>query len=187
MIAYLTRFFPFLFLSLFTVTAQASLVQMKIFGDSLSDTGNMFALSAGLIPPGPLYFDGRFSNGPNWVDQVASQTGAGAVNNVFQSFTLTGGIDNFAIGGAYTGTFPFPSGSANSNDLRLPIPTATFPGLQQQVATYKQLLAGGAPISPDAWHVLWAGSNDILFAPIVIDTSDSTIPPAGPTVSSRRP
>jgi len=175
MVAYLARFVPFLFLSLFTATVQASLLQMKVFGDSLSDTGNMFALSTGLIPPVPLYFDGRFSNGPNWVDQVASLTGAGAVNNVFQSSSLTGGIDNFAIGGAYTDTFPVPPGSANSNDLRLPTPTATFPGLQQQVATYKHLLAAGASISPDGWHVLWAGSNDILFAPIVIDQTLSTM------------
>ena len=74
-----------LFLMLLPVSAHAALLEMKIFGDSLSDTGNMFFLSKQLIPPGPLYFDGRFSNGPNWVDQVTMQTGAGTVNNVFQS------------------------------------------------------------------------------------------------------
>ena len=110
MIAYLTRTFLFLFLILTTVGAQASLLEMKIFGDSLSDTGNMFALSSTQIPPQPPYFGGRFSNGPNWVDQVASQTGSGAVNNVFETHSLTNGIDNFAVGGSYTDTFPFTYG-----------------------------------------------------------------------------
>ena len=164
-----------LFLMLLPVSAHAALLEMKIFGDSLSDTGNMFFLSNQLIPPGPLYFDGRFSNGPNWVDQVTMQTGAGTVNNVFQSGSLTSGVDNLAVGGAYTGIFPFPPGSANSNDLRLAPPVATFPGLHQQVQTYTALTGGGVLLNPDAWHVLWAGANDILFAPIAIDTDPATM------------
>jgi hypothetical protein len=36
-----------------------------VFGDSLSDNGNTFAVSGF---PGIPYFDGRYSNGPNWVD-----------------------------------------------------------------------------------------------------------------------
>ena len=164
-----------LLLLLFQAGAQASVLEMKVFGDSLSDTGNMFALSSNAIPPLPPYFAGRFSNGFNWIDQVAAIAGAGPVNNAFETLTLTGGVDNFAVGGAYSGTFPFPTNSANSNDLRLPVPTAVFPGLQQQVDTYRVISGNGALVNPTAWHVLWAGANDLIFAPIVIDTDPTTM------------
>ena len=45
-----------------------------IFGDSLSDTGNVRAATGGAFPnlaEGP-YFNGRFSNGPIWVDFFCS-------------------------------------------------------------------------------------------------------------------
>src|ERR1700737_3669549 len=38
---------------------------LVVFGDSLSDNGNSLALFH--LPP-PPYFDGRWTNGPNWVD-----------------------------------------------------------------------------------------------------------------------
>ncbi len=57
-----------------------------VFGDSLSDDGNLFA-SAGQ-PPAP-YFDGRFSNGPVWAEAVADR------------FAIS---ENFAFGGAGAAT-----------------------------------------------------------------------------------
>lgn len=43
---------------------------IESFGDSLSDTGNMFQLTQ-MIPTQP-YWNGRFSDGPTWVEQVAA-------------------------------------------------------------------------------------------------------------------
>lgn len=40
-----------------------------VFGDSLSDNGNIFAQSGGTFPP-PPYDAGRFSNGPVWNDPL---------------------------------------------------------------------------------------------------------------------
>jgi len=44
------------------------ITEIVVFGDSLSDTGNLFAhlISEGLpgFPPSPPYYYGRFSNGP---------------------------------------------------------------------------------------------------------------------------
>jgi len=40
------------------------------FGDSLSDNGNLFR---GTGFPGPPYWQGRFSNGPVWVERMAEQ------------------------------------------------------------------------------------------------------------------
>lgn len=48
------------------------------FGDSLSDVGNALIASTIAKDPVPLpafYFDGRFSNGPNWVDDLAAKLG----------------------------------------------------------------------------------------------------------------
>ncbi|AOY78861.1 SGNH/GDSL hydrolase family protein [Moorena producens JHB] len=53
---------------------------LYVFGDALSDSGNVFNISkAGnqvnptipITPQSPPYFQGRFSNGPIWVDFLA--------------------------------------------------------------------------------------------------------------------
>ena len=49
----------------------APITDLYVFGDSLSDTGNLFALTFGIEPPSPPYFDGRFSDGPVWVETLA--------------------------------------------------------------------------------------------------------------------
>jgi len=63
-----------------------------VFGDSLSDSGNIFALTGGASPPSPPYFNGRFSNGPVWVENLAPALGF--------SFNRA---TNFALGGAQSG------------------------------------------------------------------------------------
>lgn len=64
-----------------------------VFGDSLSDSGRLFAITGGTQPPSPPYFQGRFSNGPVWVELLAPKYG----------ITYTGAT-NFAVGGAESGT-----------------------------------------------------------------------------------
>lgn len=59
---------------------------LAVFGDSLSDPGNLFAATG--QPPAP-YFEGRFSNGPVWAERVAD------------GFAVSG---NFAFGGARAAT-----------------------------------------------------------------------------------
>ncbi|KAJ2586853.1 hypothetical protein EV177_009695, partial [Coemansia sp. RSA 1804] len=43
---------------------------LYIFGDSLSDTGRLHTMTFGLVPPEP-YWEGRFSNGPLWIEYLA--------------------------------------------------------------------------------------------------------------------
>ena len=79
---------------------------MYVFGDSLSDTGNLFLATGGTQPPaGQPYFNGRFSNGPLWVDHLAAGLGlpAGAAPS------LLGG-NNYAFAGARTGASGSPPG-----------------------------------------------------------------------------
>jgi len=41
-----------------------------VIGDSLSDNGNLYAKLLKIIPKSPPYYNGRFSNGPTWAEDV---------------------------------------------------------------------------------------------------------------------
>ncbi len=109
------------------------------FGDSLSDAGNAFIATGGTEPVSPPYSDGRFSNGPVWVQDLASQLGLPAL-----TASLAGGTD-FAVGGAQTGTTPVHT--ANLSDL-----PAQLTAFQAAVPT---------PAS-GALYTLWIGANDLF-------------------------
>ncbi|WP_228021607.1 hypothetical protein [Vasconcelosia minhoensis] len=53
----------------------AAFSQLYGFGDSLVDTGNLFELTQAVLPLGvpqsPPYANGRFSNGPLWIEGLA--------------------------------------------------------------------------------------------------------------------
>jgi phospholipase/lecithinase/hemolysin len=105
-----------------------------VFGDSLSDTGNVFNFTNGAIPPNPTYFNGRFSNGPIWVEYLASELGL--------TFNLN---NNFAFGGATTGT----------DNLGL----SFLPGLKQEINDFTTT---NNSANPNALYIIWAGTNDYL-------------------------
>ncbi len=117
-------------------SCQADLV---VFGDSLSDQGNFYLATGGALPPSPLYSSGRFSNGPLWIERLAS-----ALDEPTALPSLIGGT-NYAFNGARAvGASPYGT-----------------PDLVAQVDTY--LLANGGEANPDDVFVLWAGANDIFF------------------------
>jgi thermolabile hemolysin len=66
---------------------------LYVFGDSLSDTGNVFQSTNGTYPPNPPYYQGRYSNGPVWVEYLAVDLAVDRQQ-----------ITNAAYGGATTGT-----------------------------------------------------------------------------------
>lgn len=140
----------------------ATFSKLYVFGDSLSDTGNVFNVTG--IPPSPPYAPGRFSNGPIWVDVLAADLGLNPAPLVSPPGTdFSEGI-NFAFGGATTGL-----SNTVSEDLL---------GLQEQVFAFGSFFPMGNP-DPDALYVVWAGGNDYLpttsstFAPFI--TPDPTI------------
>jgi phospholipase/lecithinase/hemolysin len=51
-----------------------------VFGDSLSDTGNLSELTYGVLP-GSRYYNGRFSNGKIWVDYMKEKLNIKKVEN----------------------------------------------------------------------------------------------------------
>jgi phospholipase/lecithinase/hemolysin len=113
---------------------------MIVIGDSLSDQGNVAVIIGGQIPP-PEYTDGivsgRFTNGLNYVDILAENL------DLLVTPSVLGG-NNFAYGGARTGSHPLAAFGALS--------------VLEQRDAYLDHLAGSTA-DPNALHVLWAGSN----------------------------
>jgi len=118
----------------------AAFTGLYAFGDSLSDTGNIYIATGGAQPsPGQPYFNGRFSNGPVWVETLAAGLGLASHAAPF----LAGG-SNYAFGGARTGT----SGSP--------------PGVLAQLGG---LWAPSHPVAdPNALYIVVAGLNDVRDA-----------------------
>lgn len=139
---------------------------LVVFGDSLSDTGNVLALSGGLFPtyPGAA---GRFSDGPVWVETLAAGLGLqadAAPSNIYLPLGAIGpqGGQNYAFGGARTGL----DGSA-----------APFTGVLAQLAAWNGAMFTTAltrAADPDALYVVVAGGNDLRDA-----RSNSTLDDAG--------
>jgi phospholipase/lecithinase/hemolysin len=81
--------------SLFQLSNSAktqNFAQIYVFGDSLSDPGNVFKASQGQFPQSPPYFRGRYADGLVWTEYLAQQLKLTANPNT-----------NFAYGGATTG------------------------------------------------------------------------------------
>ncbi|NEO71381.1 SGNH/GDSL hydrolase family protein, partial [Moorena sp. SIO3H5] len=130
--------------------------KMYIFGDSLSDQGNLFNATAEQIPLSPPYFEGRFSNGPNWVDYLAGDL---ELNPTLFTTIPSGAIPtqgiNFAFGGSTTGTEE--TAPVTSSGL------VVLPGLQPQIDAFTvPLIQAGQSADPDALYIVWAGANDYL-------------------------
>jgi len=113
------------------------------FGDSLSDVGNDFIGSGGAQPDPPAdYYNGRFTNGGNWLDYLARDLGVAPPVPA-----LAGGL-NYAFGGASTGpgftTF---------------VPGQQVPNVDTQIGMY---LSGHTPGAGQLFTI-WAGANDLLL------------------------
>ncbi len=138
-----------------------------VFGDSLSDTGNVAHLTeakytlAGRVPsPVANYTNGRFTDGADtlpyarnyfgtWVEQLAATFPAKP--KVINS--LDGGT-NYAFGSATTntGTSTFTYGPNGAFSV-------TVDNMGQQVANY---LATSPTITNHTLYVVWGGVNDLL-------------------------
>lgn len=76
--------------------------RLVVFGDSLSDNGNLYLATGGAQPASPPYYQGRFSSGPVFTERL----GFNAVN--FNG-PVSGSI-NLAFGGARTDSQASPLG-----------------------------------------------------------------------------
>lgn len=118
--------------------------RLVVFGDSLSDNGNLYAVSG--QPTSPPYYQGRFSNGPVFTELLGFNAGrftAGA--------PVTGSV-NYAFGGARTDS------SANP------------PGMRNQLAAYTG--AGGTFGANDLVSVLGGANNLFQGIPVAAVSPD---------------
>ena len=128
--------------------------ELFVFGDSLSDTGNIFtatqAVTADPIPVSPPYFSGRFSNGPVWIEALAEML------NLELTPFLDGGT-NFAYGGAEIGR---ETEEIFERDVGVLIPS-----IRSQVQTFLAAdFFGVEEVDPAALYVLWGEPNDLRDA-----------------------
>ena len=127
--------------------AAATFSELYVFGDSLSDTGNIFAATGGLLPPDPPYYQGRFSDGRVWVEHLAEQLDLPLAANGADPSVVQG--NNFAAGAARI-----------IQDVPVP-PLGTIPSILSQV----QYFIGALDQAPaDALYVVWGGYNDLRIA-----------------------
>jgi phospholipase/lecithinase/hemolysin len=145
-------------LPLKATAATENFTELYVFGDSLSDGGNVFQLTGGLFPPSPLlapqtspYDQGRFSNGDVWVDYLGKELGLKPTLFADLNPTIpTQGI-NFAVGGGTSGLF---------NAF---VPTS-LTGVRSQVQTFTDpFKANNLKVNPTALYTVWTGGNDYLF------------------------
>ena len=149
-----------------------------VFGDSLSDTGNVAHLTEtehGLRIPGPgllggNYTDGRFTDGDDtipaaqnyfglWVEQYAALLPAKPIIKN----SLDGGTD-YAYGSATTGS--------GTTAVSLGPLSVNVNNMGQQITDY---LATSPVISDRTLFVVWGGSNDLLNATSVDEIFQAAI------------
>ena len=142
--------------------AKAPFARIVVFGTSLSDSGNAFALRGAtntppdylldpLLIPGAPYARGglHFSNGATWVEQLARSLGlAGSVRPAFASETPE--ATNYAVASARA--------YADGKNVNL----------GDQVQAFLADVGGVAP--SDALYVIEMGSNDIRDAIVAFQT-----------------
>ncbi|WP_419814044.1 PEPxxWA-CTERM sorting domain-containing protein [Glacieibacterium sp.] len=112
--------------------------QLIVFGDSLVDAGNLKALvgSDQFTPASKGYFQGRFTNGPDYTDLLNRR-----FYGSFQSPALAGSGTNYAIGGAR---------AVDTGDF--------IPDLGAQLGIY----LGSHAVDTKALYVINMGGNDVF-------------------------
>ena len=171
-----------LFVLVFAFSAAVANAQqytkIVVFGDSLSDTGNVADLTEakyGVRVPGPVadYTDGRFTDGMDtvpaahnyfgvWIEQLAASLPA---KPVIKS-SLDGGTNyayGFATTGPGVGLFTFgPSDSLS----------VVVNNIGQQITDY---LATSPKIDNKTLFVVWGGAIDVLYATSTKDVIDAGV------------
>ncbi|CAF1334765.1 unnamed protein product [Adineta ricciae] len=113
-----------------------------VFGDSLSDTNNVYTLTNGTWPTTPLYFQGRFCDSFNWVDNLR-------ISNV----------KNYAHGGATTDSAVVQGYTK--------LDTVPVPGVRQQIKIYLDSTKEQDIDFGKTLYIISAGGNDLVYSKVL--------------------
>lgn len=158
---------------------------MVVFGDSLSDNGNLLTIAtplessypqiAGSLPDTTNnYANGEFTDGANtspstsvlglWDEQFAAQLGLPALvpalaSNFLINYELTGGYSLNSGGTNFA-----VAGSVSGNTIINPASGTFQAGMSTQVDAFNSQYTSGV-IPSNTLYAFWGGANDILDAP----------------------
>lgn len=125
-----------------TSAASAGFTDFYMFGDSLSDVGNMSIISGGTIPDPNIYWNGRLSNGPVAAEVFGLRLSPNPM--VLMPLPSEAGGNGYAFDRARTSTHE--AGNQYS--------------IMGQVNSYVTLRG----VDPGAMHVVWGGANNLRDA-----------------------
>ena len=134
-----------LFLAAASLAVAGPFSAVVVYGDSLSDNGNLYGVVG--QPGPPWYAVGRASNGPLAVEDLAAKLGTP--------------LFDYAFGGATTGI-------GNHLDGGNPTHIVSLPGMQTMFLSTE---LGIKPLAPTALFVVWGGPDDFL-SPSPLDAGD---------------
>lgn len=126
------------------IVVASPLNNVVIFGDSLSDNGNLYEFMNHQLPQSPPYFEGRFSNGPVWIERLIAS---------YFPDNPESHLNDYAVGGAGV------SEEDDDDDVLFT--------LRREIKTY--LSTHGDKASEDTLFVVWIGANNYLGVPSEIE------------------
>ena len=137
--------FIVLALCLSTFSTAAPLNKIVVFGDSLSDNGNLYEYMKQALPMSPPYFEGRFTNGPVWIELLTK---------MYYPDDAEAHLLDYAFGGA--GVLEGSDDTDDDDDDVL------FT-LRHEVDSY--LVSHQDKADPSSLYVVWMGANNYLAVP----------------------
>jgi len=136
-------FFVILCWLLCCIRVSGGISEIIVFGDSLSDMGNVNEATFGLVPSND-YFESRvFSNGEPWISTLASELGIAEPKH---SLSGSSRATNYAYGGAQTG-----DGDSSFASIFIP-------DVGGQIEAFE---TDGGMFERQSLCALWIGGNDL--------------------------
>ncbi|WP_440615198.1 SGNH/GDSL hydrolase family protein [Cysteiniphilum sp. 6C5] len=116
-----------------------------VFGDSLSDEGNLFSMTQGAVPSARSYYNGMFTNGNTWSAILRGKLSAQDIQ-----------MSNYAVGDATTLSY--------ADTEHLPY-TLTY----QTYMYHANALNENWQDIDSTLAIIWIGGNDYLTQPLKLD------------------
>jgi len=133
------------------LASAAPLNKIVVFGDSLSDNGNLYEYMKRELPLSPPYFKGRFTNGPVWIELLVNQ---------YYPEDAQAHLLDYAFGGAGVSEV-----DDDTDDVLFT--------LSREIDSY--LLSHHDKADDTSLYVVWMGANNYLAVPEDVDKTVSFV------------